>query len=164
MELTGAPDWVEAWRQFVQPGDVVGLKLNPVGAPHIISDACVVREVIAGLEAAGVKRQDIVAYDRYRDEFFQAGFDKWLPEGVRVSHAAGSDNDVQQDMKGMTRSISLDLPLTLPGYPVENERARRSYAARFITQEVNKLINLPLLKDHQSAGITMSLKNMSTGW
>src|SRR4051812_43513701 len=35
-ELTGAPDWVEAWKQFVQPGDVVGLKLNPVGQPHVI--------------------------------------------------------------------------------------------------------------------------------
>jgi hypothetical protein len=27
--LTGAADWVDAWKQFVQPGDVVGLKLNP---------------------------------------------------------------------------------------------------------------------------------------
>ena len=27
------------------------------------------RAIIAGLESAGVKQQDIVAYDRYRDQF-----------------------------------------------------------------------------------------------
>ena len=162
-ELTGAPDWAEAWKQFVEPGDVVGLKLNPVGQPHVISDASVVREVIAGLEAAGVQRKDIVVYDRYKDQFLQAGFDKWLPEGVRISHAAESYDDIQQDMQGYDPEHYIDLPLTLPGYPLENEKARRSYASRFITQEVNKLINLPLLKDHQSAGITMALKNMSHG-
>ena len=32
-ELTGAPDWVAAWRMFFEPGDVVGIKLNPVGNP-----------------------------------------------------------------------------------------------------------------------------------
>lgn len=162
-ELTGAKDWVEAWKQFVQPGERIGLKLNPVGQPHVISDASVVREVIAGLEAAGIKRQDIVVYDRYKDQFFQAGFDKWLPEGVRVSHAAEKYDDIQQDIRGYDPEHYVDLPLTLPGYPIENEKARRSYAARFITQEVDKLINLPLLKDHQSAGITMALKNMSHG-
>lgn len=162
-ELTGAPDWTEAWKQFVGPGDVVGLKLNPVGKPHVISDASVVREIIAGLEAAGVKRGDIVVYDRYRDQFLQAGFDRWLPEGVRISHAAESYDDIQQDLHGYDPEHYVDLPLTLPGYRVEDEKARRSYAARFITQEVNKLINLPLLKDHQSAGITMALKNMSHG-
>src|SRR5215472_11297543 len=29
-ELTGGT-WAEAWRQFFQPGDVVGIKVNPVG-------------------------------------------------------------------------------------------------------------------------------------
>ncbi|MFN3650117.1 MAG: DUF362 domain-containing protein [Armatimonadota bacterium] len=162
-ELTGASDWAEAWKQFVQPGEVIGLKLNPVGMPHVISDASVVREVIAGLEAAGIKRKDIVVYDRYKDQFFQAGFDKWLPEGVRISHAAEKYDDVQHDITGYDPEHYLDLPLTLPGYPLENETARRSYAAKFITQEVDKLINLPLLKDHQSAGITMALKNLSHG-
>src|SRR5437870_12577342 len=35
-DLTGAGGWEDAWRLFVQPGDVVGIKVNPVGAPHVI--------------------------------------------------------------------------------------------------------------------------------
>lgn len=163
MELTGADDWVAAWKQFVSPGERVGIKVNPVGQPHVISDASVVREIIAGLEAAGIKHQDIVVYDRYRQEFFKAGFDKWLPEGVRTSNAAEKYDEVQQDITGYDPEHYFDLPLTLPGYDLENVAARRSYAAKFITQEVDKLINLPVLKDHQSAGVTLCLKNLSHG-
>jgi uncharacterized protein (DUF362 family) len=57
----------------------------------------------------------------------------------------------------------MDMALTLPGYDASNLTARRSYAARFITKEVNKVINLPTLKDHQSAGVTLALKNLSHG-
>jgi uncharacterized protein (DUF362 family) len=41
--------------------------------------------------------------------------------------------------------------------------ARRSFAARFITGEITKLINLAVLKDHQAAGVTLALKNLSHG-
>jgi hypothetical protein len=163
MELTGADGWVDAWRQFFEPGDVVGIKVNPVGQPVVISDATVMREIIGGLEAAGVKRQDIVAYDRYRRQFYSGGFDKWLPEGVRISYATDDVDNTQQNIAGYDPDHYMDMALTLPGFSVDNLTARRSYAAQFITRQVNKLINLPVLKDHQSAGVTMALKNLSHG-
>lgn len=162
-DLTGASGWIDAWRLFVEPGDVVGIKVNPVGSPHVISAAEVVREIIAGLNAAGVKNKDIVVYDRYRAQFFKAGFDKWLPDGVRTSSAAEDYEDVQQAIEGYDPDHYMDMALTLPGYDINNLTARRSYAAHFITKEVNKLINLPVLKDHQSAGVTLALKNLSHG-
>jgi hypothetical protein len=163
MELTGADGWVDAWRRFFEPGDVVGIKLSPVGQPLVKSDATVVREIIAGLEAAGVKPQDIVAYDRYRRQFFQAEYDKWLPEGVRISCASEDGDNIQQAIEGYDPDHYMEMALTLPGYAIDNVTAQRSYAARFITREVNKLINVPCLKDHQSAGITLALKNLSHG-
>ena len=162
-ELTGAPDWVAAWRMFFEPGDVVGIKLNPVGNPDVISCAEVVREIIAGLRAAGVKARDIVAYDRYRKQFLRAGFDKWLPEGVRWSWAAEDYDRVQLDRKGYDEAHYLDMALTQPGQDPRDDRVRRSHVAQFLTQQVNKLVNLPLLKHHQSAGVTLALKNLSHG-
>ncbi len=162
-ELTGAPGWVEAWRAFFEPGDVVGIKLNPVSRPYVISAPEVVREIIAGLEAAGVKRSNIIAYDRYKKEFDAAGFAAWLPEGVRVSAAADYYDNTQQRIDGYDPDHYMDMQLTLPGFDFSDDRARRSYAALFITKEVNKLVNLCLLKHHQSAGITMALKNLSHG-
>jgi hypothetical protein len=164
MELTGADGWVDAWRQFFEPGDVVGIKVNPVGqSSGVISDATVMHEIVAGLEAAGVKRQDIVAYDRYKKQFYSGGFDKWLPEGVRISWATDDVDNIQQNIAGYDPDHYMDMALTLPGFSIDNERARRSYAAQFITKQVNKVVNLPVLKEHQSAGITMCLKNLSHG-
>ena len=163
VELTGAPDWVAAWRMFVQPGEVVGIKLNPVSLPWVISSPVVVREIIAGLESAGIRRKDIVIYDRYKSQFLEAGFDKWVPEGVRSAWATDYDDPTQQRIDGYDPDHWMDMQLTQPGFTFEDERARRSYAATFITRDVDKLVNLCLPKHHQSAGLTIALKNLSHG-
>jgi hypothetical protein len=143
---------------------VVGIKVNPVGqASGVISAPEVMHEIIAGLNSAGIKNRDMIAYDRYHDQFYGGGFDKWLPEGVRVSSAAKDYDNVQQAMDGYDPDHYMEMPLVLPGYDINDAHARRSYAARFITTEVNKLINLAVLKDHQSAGVTLCLKNLSHG-
>ncbi len=163
VELTGAPDWQSAWRSFFEPGEVVGIKLNPSSLPYVISAPEVVSEIIAGLEAAGIRKNDMVVYDRYKEMFFKAGFDKWVPDGVRISWAADYFDNVQQRMDGYDPDHWMDMQLTLPGFSFDNEHARRSYAAAFITREVDKLVNLCMLKHHQSAGITFALKNLSHG-
>src|SRR5437763_12578546 len=115
-DLTEAPALTAAWRVFFEPGDVVGIKVNPVGGPHVVSSPEVVREIIRGLESAGVRRKDIVVYDRYRAEFLNVGFDKWLPDGVRWMNAAEKYDGVQQDMTGYDSEHYMDMRLTLPGY------------------------------------------------
>jgi len=162
-ELTGASDVTAAWKQFVEPGDVVGIKVNPVGAPHVISAPEVLREIIAGLISAGLKPQDIVVYDRYRKQFLNAGFDKWLPEKVRWTHAVEDYEEIQLGIDGYDRDHYMEMSLTQPGQDPTAPEHRRSYASRFIAKDVNKLINLCVLKDHQSAGVTLALKNLSHG-
>jgi uncharacterized protein (DUF362 family) len=163
MELTGAPSLVDAWRVFVEPGDVVGIKLNPVGRPFCMSAPEVVQTIIEGLEQAGIKRKDMVAYDRYRVEFLDAGFDKWLPEGVRWMAATSRNDALQLDMDGYDESQYMEMALVLPRADPTNPHHRRSYVAKFLSKEVNKLINLGVLKHHQSAGVTIALKNLSHG-
>ena len=80
--LTGETKAIDAWRHFIKPDDVVGIKVNPVGQPHVISSAEVFQEIVEGLKMAGVKTRDIVAYDRYEDQFLSGGFKDWLPEGA----------------------------------------------------------------------------------
>jgi uncharacterized protein (DUF362 family) len=165
MELTGATSPQEAWRYFFQPGDVVGLKLNPVGQPHVMSAPEMVMEIVDGLKMAGLPAKNIIAFDRYRDQFLSAGFDKWLPEGVRWTAASPSYNShpLQLDMEGYDSSQYIEMPLVLPSADPKNPHHRRSYLSNFISKEVNKMINLCLLKHHQSAGVTIALKNLSHG-
>ncbi len=161
--LTGAEGWADAWRVFFEPGDVVGIKVNPVGAPHVMSCAEVIHQVVDGLKSAGIQAGDIVVYDRYRREIIGAGFVKMLPEGVRYSAAADHFEQVQLDIQGYDPEHYLEMPLVTPGQDPSSPHTRRSHVARFLTREVNKLINLPVVKDHQSAGVTLALKNLSHG-
>jgi hypothetical protein len=128
-----------------------------------MSCAEVLQGIVAGLESAGVRRKDVVVFDRYRAQFLEMGFDKWLPDGVRWSAATTQYDELQQGIEGYDADHYMDMALTLPGQDLKHLPARRSYAATFITRDVNKLINLPTLKDHQSAGVTLALKNLSHG-
>lgn len=166
-ELTGAEDSIDAWRQFFEPGDVVGIKLNPVGMPHVVSAPEVLHPIIRALEQVGIPRRDIVAYDRYGDQFQKAGFVEWLPEGVRWTSGSPNSPKIQLDMDGYDRDVYMEMPLVHPDYAsdydLSDAHVRRSYVAKFLTKEVNKVINLCVMKHHQSAGVTLALKNMSHG-
>jgi uncharacterized protein (DUF362 family) len=161
-QLTGAPTWQDAWRQFFEPGDVVGIKVNASGHP-ICSSREAMAAILEGLYSAGIKPANVVVYDRYRTQFAKAGIAKWLPEGVRTMGASDNWQEVQEDINGYDSEHYIELPLIYPGRDPEALASRRSYAAEFITKQVNKVINLPILKDHDGAGVTLALKNLSHG-
>jgi hypothetical protein len=171
-ELTGATDAVEGWKHFFEPGDVVGIKVVPNGQPDAHSSFEIVLDVIEKLKGAGVKKGDIFVYDRFRGELMQAGYDKILPDGIRWGGL---------DPEG-TNQLTLDFPSfrsdPIAGYDhdafvwmdlvdygsnVKDERMYRSHLGKFVTRTINKIVAIPVLKDHGSAGVTGALKNMSHG-
>lgn len=161
--LTGAPDWTQAWRSFFEKGDVVGIKVSPVGGPALCSDATVLHSILAGLREAGVTGGDVIVYNRYKEEFLDAGIDKWVPPGVRTEFGSPRFTESQLDMDGYDPDHYMEMALIKPGENWSDPHFRRSYVAKTITRQVNKFINLPVLKHHQSAGVTIALKNMSHG-
>ncbi len=163
MTLTGAPAWADAWRVFFEPGDVVGIKVCPVGGPRLCSDATVLHQIVDGLKQAGVKPADIVVFNRYRREMFEARINRWLPEGVRIGWLSENYDNVQQNISGYDPDVFVELALCNPGQNLSDAHVRRSYAGLILTKQINKFINLPVVKHHQSAGITIALKNMSHG-
>jgi uncharacterized protein (DUF362 family) len=66
-------------------------------------------------------------------------------------------------MDGYDPDHYMEMALIKPGENWSDPHFRRSYVAKTITRQVNKFINLPVLKHHQSAGVTIALKNMSHG-
>jgi len=175
-ELTGATDAVEAWKSFFEPGDVVGVKMNPVGNPLANSSNELLLEVIAGLKAAGVKTKDIVVFERYRDEFIGAKMHEAVPDGIAWTGLGIAYNGKQVDINGddektgdLNRVTGYDpdefmvMELVMGGLDPKDDRTRRSHLGMLVTRRVNKIVLLPVLKDHGSAGVTGALKNMSHG-
>lgn len=163
-ELAGATDATEAWRRFFEPGDVVGVKVNPIGAPRAMSSHELVHEVVAGLKSAGVPAKDIIIFTRYRRPFERAGYLEHLPEGVRTNCAAEDYDNVQLDIAGYDPDVFREIDLVSARYhDPRDERTRRSHLCLTVSRKVNKVINLPVLKDHGAAGVTLALKNLSHG-
>ena len=159
--LTGARDHVSAWQKFVRRGDVVGIKLNPNANDGTMSSPEVILEIVSGLMAAGVRREDIVVYERYRQIL------DWiapkLPAWLQKASASPAYGEEQTAIAGYDPAHYVELPFVCKGRDASDPAQRRSYAAEFITRRVNKLINLAVLKDHNAAGVTLALKNLSHG-
>lgn len=84
-ELTGERTLAGAWSSLVRPDDVVGIKINCIGAPRVSSSLASINETIAGLKSAGVKENAIVVWDRMDRDFRRTGLAiNRGPEGVRV--------------------------------------------------------------------------------
>jgi len=175
-ELVGTDNDVEAWRSMFHKGDRVGIKVVPVGRPDSISSPELVLEVISGLRSAGVRPQDILVFDRYELEFRICGYDKILPDGVHWE-CESVDYDEQQvrldgqlvdkpaskKSSGYDRDVYRELAYCAPAHDPHDDRRFRSHLSKIISQKIDKYIGLPVLKDHRSAGVTLSLKNLSHG-
>jgi uncharacterized protein (DUF362 family) len=163
MGLAGAPAWQDAWRMMFEKGDVVAIKMSPVGGVGLCSDISVLHSILDGLNQAGVSDRNIIIFSRYHDELIDCGMDKWLRPGIRLEAPTPSFNQVQLDMDGYDENHYMEMALIKPGENLNDSHFRRSYVAKTVTQHANKIINLPVLKHHQSAGVTIALKNMSHG-
>jgi len=151
-ELTGESSAAAAWRKFVDPSDVVGIKINSSGAPRCCSSPEIVREVIHALRAIGVPEHNVVVYDRYSHEIDMGSYQTLLPVGTRVmgiEHGA-------LDASRYDLSVYCDANFF-------GEWETRSYIARLITEELTKIINVPTMKDHCASGVTGCLKNLGFG-
>jgi hypothetical protein len=170
-ELTGATEAVDAWKHFFEPGDVVGIKVVPNGKPHAHSSFEIVLEVIDKLKAAGVKTRDIFVYDRYRGEFMDAGYHKILPDGIRWGGLDPEANQLTLDfpsfatdpVAGFDHDAFVWMDLIPFGDDPKDDRKYRSHLGKLVTKTVNKIVAIPVVKDHGSAGVTGALKNMSHG-
>lgn len=164
LRLTGAEDEAAAWKRLFRPGDVVGVKVCPVGKPRSISQPETLLEVFRGLHLAGIPNGDIVLFNRYEDEAIGAGFDRVVQPKMRWAYGAAKFDGIQTSIEGYDPAVFVEMERVLKGQDPKNPASRRSHLCTVVSRTVNKVVNVCVLKDHASAGITMALKNMSHGF
>jgi uncharacterized protein (DUF362 family) len=139
--LSGAADVTAAWRHYVKPGQRVGLKVNLLGRPLIYTAPEITEACAAGLIAAGVQPQQIVVWDRFRSHFGPTRYK--LGKGKHgESIEASAKYNKALTLKGSKGSAALDV---------------------MMTDRTDVTVNLPVLKDHRTAGMTLALKNIAFG-
>jgi hypothetical protein len=105
-ELTGERTLASAWSSLVSPDDVVGIKINCIGAPRISSSMASINETIAGLKGAGVKENNIVIWDRMDRDFRRTGLAiNRGSAGVRVQGCSVDWEGVVPWVEGYDRGV-----------------------------------------------------------
>lgn len=153
-ELTGKSTIAEAWSLFIKPTDVVGIKINPSGAPACCSSPELVREIIRAVEMVGIPARNIVIYDRYSYEIQLASYRAFLPLEIQIIGIESTYSSL--DLSGYDMNVYCQADFF-------GEWETRSYLAKVVSERVDKIINVPTMKDHAAAGVTGCLKNAAYG-
>jgi uncharacterized protein (DUF362 family) len=138
-KLTGHSTPALAWKSLFSPGEKIGIKLSCLPGKPLSSSYGLVMAIVDSLRSSGIAARDIYIWERTGRELERAGFRVGQP-GVRI---VGTDSFSHGD-----------------GYSDAIEFAG-SVGTRFsrIMEHVDALINVPVLKDHDLSGVSISMKN-----
>ncbi len=174
LALTDARTIKAAWRVFVKPEETVGLKLNPIGGKLLSTSHELVRCVIEQLTKAGIKKNKIVLWDRREFQLHEAGFTPDAYPGITITGTEKKDADgsfigkdgrlFSEDMIDKDWYYWADIEGDYDDYtlPYMVNKGKYSYFSKICTQQVDKIINMPILKN-AGTSITLCLKNLGYG-
>jgi uncharacterized protein (DUF362 family) len=151
-------DAAALWKSLFAPADVVGIKLNCISRGARPNKE-LIDAVVANLKAAGVKENNIIVWDRFEDQLVRRARLKLNTgaEGVRIYGTEKADGSVS----GYDKDVFYESNADTAEY--RGDTGNRSLVSKIVTQDCTKIINMPVLKDHNQAGITACLKNLSFG-
>lgn len=136
--LTGKRKYREAWRTVFSENEKVGIKLSCLPGRSLSSSKGLVEAVVKGLILAGIRSDNIIIWERSDRELEKAGF-SISGRGIKVF---GTDNKIAGGYSG-------------------NIEFSGSVGTCFskIMYTVDSIINIPVLKDHDLAGVSCGMKN-----
>ena len=128
---------VEALKKVVRPGEVVGLKVNCLGGRGNATHLELVEAITERLRQAGIT--EIVIWDRLNSDLERSRF--------KVAEHGSGVRCFGNDAVGYENNLS-------------TFGSAGSLVSRTLSQVCDAVINLPVLKDHGIAGVTLALKSM----
>lgn len=136
MWFAGTDSAERAWSSLFSSDERVGLKPNGLGGLELSTALALSGHVIDRLTGIGVRRENIIVWEQNAGFIANCGFPvddpPWGVQAAITSETLGP----------RVRHGTIDQPLT-----------------SVVTERVDAIINLPILKDHRMSGVTLSMKN-----
>jgi len=133
----GETNPAEAWKRLVRPNDKVGIKVSCLAGERLSTRIEVVQAIAAAVADAGVPGNRIIVWDRYRNDLVRARYP--ASDSSRFL-CLGNDFCDYEEQLTMQGEIG-------------------SRVSRFATELCSVIINVPVFKDHDLAGVSLSLKS-----
>ena len=183
MENLTGQNMKKSFRLFFTEDDVVGIKVNPVGPGIISTHLELVDTIVDWLMASGMKRENIIIWDRFDYMLHDAGFTSERYPGIECVGLQTMDEDEERQEQGDTsRWLAEDgNHVSAPNFDKEvyywadvegpkdlaylNQHVfngKYSYFGKLLTKKLTKIINVPAFKNTGN-GISMATKNIGYG-
>lgn len=174
LQLTGEKDLGKAWLQFVGPKDIIGIKVNPVAGKLLTTSHAVTQSIVKQLEEAGIPRKNLVIWDRREMQLHETGYTSENYPGIKITGTECQDAEggfinkegkfYSEDRIDKNQYFYADVEGEYDAYtmPYMVNGGKNSYFAKICTEEVTKIINVPILKN-AGAAVTLCMKNLAFG-
>ncbi len=139
VRLTGAANTQQAWRSLFTSDDIVGIKLNCLAGKALSSRPEVIQAITTRLREIGIPGRHIILWERSNRELNAAGYP--INRDGNDIRCYGTDDK----RAGYGKQV-------IAGSVI-------SRLSKIVTNHCTALINVPILKDHNIAGVTASMKN-----
>src|SRR5215470_10431106 len=166
--VTGESDVAKAWGSLVSPSERVGIKISAAGGDLFTTHHDIVNAIVDGLAAAGHPRSNIVVWDRSLGGIKEAGY-RSAADGYQVKAIAPHD--------GYDAKATLSAPLVgklvwgdfefvgdtgkMPLLADAEATSNVSHFSKIISNEVDKVINVPVMSVSETNGIAGCIYNMT---
>ncbi|MBN2609960.1 MAG: DUF362 domain-containing protein [Bacteroidales bacterium] len=174
LSLTKQDSLEKAWGTFVSPGERIGLKVNPIGGRLLSTSHAVTRSVIKQLVESGIKKEHIVIWDRREMDLKETGFTSENYPGITIAGTELMDNsgsfyDKDGKLYGEANIdrewfylADVEGEYDAETMPYMINGGKYSYFSKIVTRGLDKIINIPILKNAGSS-ITNAMKNLAYG-
>lgn len=130
----------DAWARFFRPDDVVAIKVNTITGRMLSTSPALVTVIAAGLMSCGVRPNKIIVWDRTSTELNAAGFRVKPAKEGPLCFGTDADSAGYEDSPTILGAVG-------------------SCFSRIVTGDTTALINVPILREHALAGVSIALKN-----
>ena len=168
LAATGQPDVAKAWASLVSPDDRIGIKICAAGGELFTTHHAIVNAIVDGLAAAGHPRSGIIVWDRSLGGIKEAGY-RPTADGYQLKAIApheGYDAKAVVSAPLVGKLVWGDFDYVgdigkMPLFADADATSNVSHFSKIISNEVDKVINVPVMSVSETNGIAGCIYNMT---
>jgi uncharacterized protein (DUF362 family) len=166
LAATGQSEVAKAWASLVSPNDRIGIKISAAGGELFTTHHDVVNAIVDGLVAAGHPRNTIIVWDRslggIKDAGYRAGIDGYQLQAIAAHDGYDAKAVLTAPLMGQLIWGDLDYLGDARKMLSDNENTSNvSHFAKILSNEVTKIINVPVMSISETNGIAGCIYNMT---
>jgi uncharacterized protein (DUF362 family) len=168
LAVTGQSDIAKAWASLVSPNDRVGIKICAAGGELFTTHHAIVNAIVDGLAAAGHPRSSIIVWDRslggVKEAGYRPGIDGYQLKSIAPRDGYDAKAVVSAPLAGKLVWGDFDYVGDLGKMPLfadADATSNVSHFSKIISNEVDKVINVPVMSVSETNGIAGCIYNMT---